>query len=143
MKQADYDLNVRLNPEAAEIELEWILASLMYPNFSISYDENGHYWKMNDRRINGPNFMGFVPKWLRDDAAAFQLMVHEGLYPFERHSRDGISMCALRTNEDIDIYAEVEEQTFDAKRAATRIAIVKAAIAKFKEKPRDCALDSL
>lgn len=147
MKKKDYQAAVSLFPQAADIELEWILASLMYPNYTISYDENGHYWKMHDTRIPMPNFKGYVPRWQRNDDDSFALMVQESLYPFERHSRDGISMCALRTNEDLDIYVPIEveedESPLVAKRRATRIAILKAAIVRFNEKPRDCALDSL
>ena len=147
-KKTDYyALAVKLFPQAAEIKLEYDLAALMYPNYTISYDENGHYWKMNDTRFPMPNFKGYVPHWLRNDDDSFALMVQESLYPFERHSRDGISMCALRTNEDLDIYVPIEreqdEKPLPAKRRATRIAILKAAIVRFNEKPMDCVLDSL
>lgn len=84
MNMQNFDDAVSLFPIASELRLEYELAALIYPNYSISYDENGHLFKMNDLRIKqGGNFKGFVPKWLRDDAEAFRLAVAIRKFPVQ------------------------------------------------------------
>ncbi|MET0980265.1 MAG: hypothetical protein ABWX90_03355 [Candidatus Saccharimonadales bacterium] len=90
MKQNLND-TIRMFPQAAELRWEYELATLIYPQYSISYDENGHYWKMNDTRVPLPNFKGYVPKWLRDNAAAFQLAVAIRKFPIQLSG--GLTIC--------------------------------------------------
>lgn len=63
-----------------EAQLELKLANLIWPDYHKSWNDAG-YWYMNDRRIEGPNFKGYVPKWTGDDAACFELMSKHRVVP--------------------------------------------------------------
>lgn len=64
-----------------ELQLEKELAQLLHPEARLSYDENGNYWYMNHATKPMPNFLGYVPKWARDNAASFELMNQQRCFP--------------------------------------------------------------
>jgi hypothetical protein len=134
MDTKDLDDTIRLFPQAAEIRMEYELAKLCYPNYSISYDENGHYWKMNDRRITtGGNFKGFVPKWLRDNDAAFALMVRMRKFPTQLSGgltiMDRVGKDRIVTEMYLDYENEYDwESEVQMKERVARIVILKGAL---------------
>lgn len=70
-----------MSEHSEELQFELELANILWPDFHKSYSENGDYWYMNDLRIKGPNFKGYVPKWTRDNDACLRLMCEHQQWP--------------------------------------------------------------
>lgn len=120
-----------------ELQLELQLADLLFPDYTKTFSENGSYWYMNDSRIVGANFKGYVPKWTRDDAACFQLMSEHRCWPNQQiggmaypNSR---ILCA-----SYDEHEQYEhENDVDFKRRIDRLAVVKSVLDKLRQEKKE------
>lgn len=109
------------------LEAEKRLAELLQPDCAVSYKDAG-YFQWNRKHKPMPNFVGFVPQWCRDNAAAFALMVEYGLTV---HTEDDATVCVHWPEGVAGLgFDYCDHPTKDT---AVRYAIVHAVIAKLEQ----------
>lgn len=106
--------------KTAQLELK--LANLIWPDYHKSWNDHG-YWYMNDRRIDGPNFMGYVPRWTSDDEASFRLLSEYRVAP------------DVTNDYELEVITEKfdHESLIDFLRRMDRLSVVERVIAKLEK----------
>lgn len=123
-----------------ELQLEKQLGEMLHPEAIFSYDENGDYWYMNHISLPLPNFLGYVPKWARNNGDSFELMVQLKCFPILLSGgvavMDGLGeqriaeeMFNDHGGSNFDVGTDEEK----SRMKATRIVILRAAIHKQTE----------
>lgn len=128
-----------------ELQLEFTLAKLLWPDYQISYNDHG-YWYANDVRIPMPNFKHYVPKWTRDDAAAFELAATQRVWPTQLFN--GICYQSNEERPVVEMYDELQERSeyeseVDFHRRMARLVIVQAVIWNLQQKNKYAILKSI
>lgn len=117
--------------QSNELRLELELANLMWPDYHKTYNENGDYWYMNDRRSEGPNFKGYVPKWTRDNDACLRLMCEHRLWPTQliggigfKSVDDDLISCEMYDEIPRPDWRSVEDHRLHVLRIAAVLAVI-------------------
>lgn len=127
-----------MSEQSHELQLELELANLLWPDFQKSYNENGDYWYMNDVRVPGANFKGYVPKWTRDNDACLRLMSEHRTWPQQLVGGIAIDFDDHTSREPVAcvMYEEVEQPEYvndeEHRLHCARLAVVQGVINKTK-----------